>query len=174
MGKGLAWKGVLVLEICGLRGFGTNVNGKPIRCSNALEGHHILSKSKYRGAKAVKKYVAAKQADLPAGITVEVLSDLSKFIEDRLDMLIRNGLWGLSLVFLVLLVFLGVNLYSVAAAGPLMISMLSMLDGSMSSSRDVAGSPNPPLILLFSSGHRYHEAPFRQHLPGRGRLLLHL
>ncbi len=54
----MAWKGVLVLETCGLRGFGTNVNDKPIRCSNALEGHHLLSKSKYRGAKAVKKYVA--------------------------------------------------------------------------------------------------------------------
>ena len=45
------------MEICGLINFGTNVNGKVIRCSQSLEGHHILSKSKYRGAKAVKKYV---------------------------------------------------------------------------------------------------------------------
>ena len=46
------------METCGLINFGTNVNGKVIRCSQSLEGHHILSKSKYRGAKAVKAYVA--------------------------------------------------------------------------------------------------------------------
>lgn len=45
------------METCALRGFGTNVNGKVVRCNGRLENHHILSKSKYRGAKDVKKYV---------------------------------------------------------------------------------------------------------------------
>jgi hypothetical protein len=45
------------IELCALRGYGVNVNGKNIRCSNVLHGHHILNKSKYRGNKAVAKYV---------------------------------------------------------------------------------------------------------------------
>lgn len=45
------------LEVCGLRGYGTNVNGKVIRCSNVVHNHHILNKSKYMKSKDVKKYV---------------------------------------------------------------------------------------------------------------------
>ena len=40
------------------------------------------------------------------GIDLFVHSNLSRYIEDRLDLLKRNGLWGLSLVFLSLLLFL--------------------------------------------------------------------
>jgi hypothetical protein len=43
--------------MCELRGYGVNVYGKNIRCSNVLHNHHILNKSKYRGNKAVAKYV---------------------------------------------------------------------------------------------------------------------
>ena len=45
------------IELCELRGFGTNVNGKVIKCSNDLHNHHILSKGKFMKSKAVKKYV---------------------------------------------------------------------------------------------------------------------
>ena len=45
------------IEICELRGFGTNVNGKVIRCSNDLHNHHILGKGKYMKSKAVKAYI---------------------------------------------------------------------------------------------------------------------
>lgn len=45
------------MEICGLRGYGNNVKGKVIRCSNTLHNHHILNKSKYMKSKAVKKYI---------------------------------------------------------------------------------------------------------------------
>jgi multidrug efflux pump subunit AcrB len=43
---------------------------------------------------------------LPAALSIETHSNLSRFIEDRLDLLRRNGLWGLLFVFLSLLIFL--------------------------------------------------------------------
>ncbi len=47
------------------------------------------------------------QTDLyPSGLTLELHSDLSRYISDRLDLLKRNGAWGLLLVFLTLLLSL--------------------------------------------------------------------
>ena len=51
-------------------------------------------------------YDKAQSDPYPPGINVETRMDLSQFIEGRLDLLKRNGLWGLLLVFLSLLVFL--------------------------------------------------------------------
>ncbi|MFH1746529.1 MAG: efflux RND transporter permease subunit [Planctomycetota bacterium] len=42
----------------------------------------------------------------PANLEMMTHSNLARYIEDRLDLLKRNGLWGLSLVFLSLLLFL--------------------------------------------------------------------
>jgi len=42
----------------------------------------------------------------PTGVQAQCHSDLSVYIEGRLDLLKRNGLWGLGLVFLSLLIFL--------------------------------------------------------------------
>ncbi len=42
----------------------------------------------------------------PANITIRTHSNLARFIESRLDLLKRNGLWGLCLVFASLLFFL--------------------------------------------------------------------
>lgn len=43
---------------------------------------------------------------LPAGAKLETLSDLARFVEGRLDLLMRDAIQGTTLVFLVLLVFL--------------------------------------------------------------------
>ncbi len=43
---------------------------------------------------------------IPAGCDLSTHSDLARFIEGRLDLLIRNALWGAMLVFATLLVFL--------------------------------------------------------------------
>jgi len=51
-------------------------------------------------------YRKAKDDPYPPGIGIVAHGDLSLFIEGRLDLLKRNGLWGLMLVFLSLLVFL--------------------------------------------------------------------
>ncbi|MHC5110019.1 MAG: efflux RND transporter permease subunit [Planctomycetota bacterium] len=42
----------------------------------------------------------------PPGINIEMHTDLARFVEGRLDLLTRNGLWGLVLVAFSLLIFL--------------------------------------------------------------------
>ncbi len=73
-------------------------------------------------AEAVRDYVERKQAEVPEGITLEVWSDSTKLIRDRLDMLLRNGTQGLLLVFLILWFFLGMRMsFWVALGIPLSI-----------------------------------------------------
>ena len=48
-------------------------------------------------------YGQSRNDPYPADLALEVHSDLSRYIADRLDLLKRNGLWGLLLVFLTLL-----------------------------------------------------------------------
>ena len=43
---------------------------------------------------------------LPEGTALAVQSDLARFVEDRLDLLVRNAIYGAILVFMTLLVFL--------------------------------------------------------------------
>ena len=49
---------------------------------------------------------ASRREPLPDNVQIETHTDLSRFIEGRLELLTRNGLWGLSFVFLALLLFL--------------------------------------------------------------------
>lgn len=51
-------------------------------------------------------YEGARSDPYPSRIQVELHNDLARFIESRLDLLKRNGRWGLALVFLSLLFFL--------------------------------------------------------------------
>ncbi len=77
-------------------------------------------------AEAVRRYVERKKSDLPYGVTLDTWSDLSKPIQDRLDMLVRNGLWGLVLVFLILWLFLSARL-SVWVAMGIPVSLLGTI-----------------------------------------------
>lgn len=54
-------------------------------------------------------YKEAYNDPYPANIQICTHSNLARFIESRLDLLRRNGLWGLGLVFLSLLLFLNVR-----------------------------------------------------------------
>ena len=51
-------------------------------------------------------YEQAFNDPYPTGVTLLTHSNLSRFIESRLELLTRNGFWGLLLVFLSLLLFL--------------------------------------------------------------------
>lgn len=77
-------------------------------------------------ARAVREYIAARQPGLPAGVQLSAWSDRSELVEDRLDMLVVNGLWGLLLVVLVLWLFLGLRLSFWVALG-IPISILGAL-----------------------------------------------
>lgn len=68
-------------------------------------------------SRAVREYIRQKQDQLPEGIRLGVWSDLAKLVNDRLDMLVRNGTQGLLLVVLVLWVFLGFRLSFWVALG---------------------------------------------------------
>ena len=57
-------------------------------------------------AQAVREYVAQVQPHMPDGIVLTTWGDFSTYFESRLNLLIRNGITGLALVFLILIVFL--------------------------------------------------------------------
>ncbi len=57
-------------------------------------------------AKAVKEYVAQKQAQLPKGAILKILYDNTELLQDRIDLLVENGIQGLIIVFASLWIFL--------------------------------------------------------------------
>ena len=61
-------------------------------------------------AELVNDYVVRTQAELPEGISLTVWQDQAKVLNDRLTLLLRNGLTGFGLVFLVLALFLELRL----------------------------------------------------------------
>ncbi|MEZ6189455.1 MAG: efflux RND transporter permease subunit [Planctomycetota bacterium] len=70
-----------------------------------------------KAADAVRGYVENAQKYLPEGVRFEVWTDDSTMVVDRLGLMAKNGLQGLALVFVVLLVFLGPRLSFWVAVG---------------------------------------------------------
>ena len=66
---------------------------------------HLLARLSGRD-KVREVYEQALADPYPEGIRIEAHRDLSRFIEQRLELLQRNGAWGLALVFLSLVLFL--------------------------------------------------------------------
>ena len=64
---------------------------------------------------AVKAYVAKKK--MPPGYTIDTWDDISVDVRDRIELLSRNGLQGLILVFVVLAIFLELRLAFWVAMG---------------------------------------------------------
>jgi len=82
-------------------------NGKPciiLQVSKTgLEDSILISKM-------VHDYVAEKKLTLPPTLNLDIWSDNSRMIEDRIDLLTRNGAIGLCLVFFFLWLFLDLRL----------------------------------------------------------------
>jgi len=57
-------------------------------------------------AAAVKRYVAEKRSSLPDGVDMEVWVDRAYYLQDRLDLMLKNMLQGAILVCLILSLFL--------------------------------------------------------------------
>ena len=72
--------------------------------------YRIGDQSAISVAKAVNDYVARVAQTLPAGITIDTWQDSSALLESRINLLVRNGLSGLVLVFVVLALFLRLRL----------------------------------------------------------------
>ena len=68
-------------------------------------------------AEAVRSYVDETGPLLPPGISIATWQDSSVLLEDRTELLLRNGFNGLILVFIVLTLFLGMRLALWVAVG---------------------------------------------------------
>ncbi len=66
---------------------------------------------------AVRAYVAAKKPLLPEGVEIDVWGDMANELRARINLLVRNGLIGLALVFVVLWLFLDIRLSFWAGMG---------------------------------------------------------
>ena len=68
-------------------------------------------------AAAVKRYLTELQNDLPPGVVVRIWNDTSEMLQGRMDLLKRNGIMGLTLVFIVLALFLRPSLAFLVSVG---------------------------------------------------------
>ena len=65
----------------------------------------------------IERYVREKQNQTPAGATIEVLYDNTDMLRARIDLLLKNGIIGLCIVFLLLWCFLNARLSFWAGMG---------------------------------------------------------
>ena len=61
-------------------------------------------------SEAVNDYVEQRSAQLPEGINFKVLSDFTDMLRDRINLMVKNGIIGMSIVFLMLYIFLNARL----------------------------------------------------------------
>ncbi len=66
----------------------------------------IGQQNELKTAATVKEYVERKQESMPDGVNIEVWVDRSYYLQDRLDMMVKNMLQGAFLVCLILSLFL--------------------------------------------------------------------
>ncbi len=74
----------------------------------------------------VRRYIAEAQRRMPAGIKLTIWQDDSNYLRSRMDLLLRNGLYGLVLVLLTLAMFLRFRLALWVSYG-ILISFLGTL-----------------------------------------------
>jgi multidrug efflux pump subunit AcrB len=74
----------------------------------------IVQKTKEEDAiaisRTIRKYVKQKQAQLPEGIVVKILFESTDMLRARINLLVKNGILGLFLVFFTLWLFLDARL----------------------------------------------------------------
>ncbi len=68
-------------------------------------------------SEAVREYVRDQQERLPEGSSMKILIDTSDMLQDRINLLVKNGAIGLALVFFLLWVFLDFRLSFWAGMG---------------------------------------------------------
>lgn len=71
-----------------------------------IDIYSVGEQSPLEVAEAVKQYLERSKETLPPGINLQISRDLTEMFRDRLDLLIRNALFGLVLVLILLGLFL--------------------------------------------------------------------
>jgi len=90
------------------------INGRPAVLINVLK---TREDDALTIAAAVERFIERKQQELPAGAEMDVIYDSTEMLQDRIDLLLKNGIIGLVLVFLLLWLFLDLRLSFWAGMG---------------------------------------------------------
>jgi len=85
----------------------TRFNGKPAALVqvNRTSNEDVIDISN-----VVRDYVVKQKSKMPEGINIATWFDLSKMVRSRINLLLRNGLQGIVLVFITLALFLNLRL----------------------------------------------------------------
>ena len=75
-----------------------------------LEVYRIGDQTPVKVSEAVRRVVAEVNEGLPSGLRVDLRNDRSTIYQQRLSLMVRNGLLGLGLVFILLALFLEIRL----------------------------------------------------------------
>ena len=75
-----------------------------------VQVYRIGEQSAISVSRAVKDYVARAAPSMPDGITMDTWQDTAALLESRINLLVKNGISGLVLVFVVLALFLRLRL----------------------------------------------------------------
>ncbi len=78
--------------------------------SAGIQVFRVGEQSALEVAQSVKQYVEKARVQMPEGVHLQIWADSSRFLQERLSMLLRNGLSGLFLVFVSLTLFLRLRL----------------------------------------------------------------
>ncbi len=119
----------------------TTVNGKPAVLLNIFK---TSEEDTIRMSDAVKAYVSEKQGSLPPGADLGILFDNSDTIRHQIDMLVKNGVLGLALVFVILWLFLSARLSLWAGIG-----ILTSLCGGLALTWIYGGTLNMISVFAF-------------------------
>jgi multidrug efflux pump subunit AcrB len=85
----------------------TRFNGKP---AAIVQVNRTSEQDVIEIAKIVKDYVKSHSESLPENVQLAIWGDLSVMVQERIDLLLRNGAQGIMLVFLALALFLNFRL----------------------------------------------------------------
>ena len=77
---------------------------------------------------SLRDYVETERARAPPGMAFEITRDVASIVRDRLTMLLRNGVQGLALVFLVMWLFFGLR-YSFWVSAGLPVAFMGTFAG---------------------------------------------
>ncbi len=90
------------------------INGEP---AVLLIVYKTPEEDALRISKTLTAFIADKQQQVPAGANIEILYDNTEMLRARIDLLLKNGIIGLSIVFLLLWCFLNIRLSFWAGMG---------------------------------------------------------
>lgn len=92
----------------------TRFNGKP---AAVVQVNRTSKEDVIEISNVVHGYVEKHKSSMPQGVQIDIWSDISKLVRGRINLLLRNGLQGIILVFITLALFLNLRLAFWVAAG---------------------------------------------------------